>query len=162
LPLIQCIILETLRTRTPAPLSIPHATSKDDVYKDWLIPENTTVVINVHAIHLDPKRYPEPEKFIPERHMTYVLNSTEGQSHSIYNRPHLGFSTGRRVCVGIHLAERSLFMAFTSALACFRFERESDVLIDIDNPKDVRSLVFSPKPYKIRLVPRDNGISRLL
>ena len=36
---LQCIILEVLRIRAPTPMSIPHATSKDDVYKNWLIPK---------------------------------------------------------------------------------------------------------------------------
>lgn len=159
LPYLQCIILETLRLRPPAPLSVPHATSEDDVYQNWFIPANTTVIMNLHAIHQDPSQYPEPEKFMPERHMSFVETGTKKFSQTTKDRPHLAFSTGRRVCVGIHLAERSLFMAASALLSCFKFEREGDKLINVSEPRDIRSPTFTPPPYKVRIVRRQNNIS---
>lgn len=155
------MIHETLRLRPPAPLSVPHATSQDDVYQNWLIPADTTVIINLHAIHQDPEHYPDPQAFIPERHMAYVKGAdTKRFSQTVEDRPHLAFSTGRRVCVGIHLAERSIYMAAAGLLSCFRFE--SDVSLDVDNPKDIRSPTFSPRPYKVRIVPRHDHVEQLL
>ncbi|KAI9495682.1 cytochrome P450, partial [Zychaea mexicana] len=91
--------------------------------QNWFIPGDTTVIINLHAIHQDPAHYPEPEKFIPERHMAYVQRDNRDKfSQTTEDRPHLAFSTGRRVCVGIHLAERSLFMAASGLLGCFRID----------------------------------------
>ncbi|KAG0186948.1 hypothetical protein DFQ28_007072 [Apophysomyces sp. BC1034] len=160
LPYLQCIIHETLRLRSPAPLSVPHATSEDDIYQGWLIPANTTIIINLHAIHRDPERYPNPLEFLPERHMDYVQNPRDDFTQSVKDRPHLSFSTGRRVCVGIHLAERSLYMAAASLLACFRFE--VDGKIDDISPKDIRSATFAPMPYKVRVVPRHKNIENLI
>ncbi|ORZ03472.1 cytochrome P450 [Syncephalastrum racemosum] len=161
LPYLQCVIHETLRLRPPAPLSVPHATSQDDVYQNWLIPADTTVIINLHAIHQDPEQYPEPQKFIPERHMAYVKGAdTKRFSQTVEDRPHLAFSTGRRVCVGIHLAERSIYMAAAGLLSCFRFE--SEVPLDVDNPKDIRSPTFSPRPYEVRVVPRHAHVDKIL
>lgn len=156
--------METLRLRPPAPVSIPHSNTKDDIYKEWLIPKDTVIVMNVFASNLDSRRFPQPEKFIPDRHMDHVLNSQNKQifTQSIEDRPHLSFSTGRRVCVGIHLAEQSLFMATAMLLSSFKFERPTDDLIDVDSPKDIRNATFGPKHYKVRLVPRHDRVSEFI
>ncbi|CAO3623105.1 unnamed protein product [Cunninghamella echinulata] len=162
LPYIQCVIHETLRLRPPAPLSLPHATSENDKTDQWHIPKNTTIIINLHAIQQDPDRYPQPDQFIPERHWDYVIKHTTSEqrfSQSVEDRPHLAFSTGRRVCVGIHLAEKSIFMAISALVACFRFERESmDQYIDTIHPKDIRSPTFTPRPYKVKVIPRHDHV----
>ncbi|KAL0094994.1 cytochrome P450 [Phycomyces blakesleeanus] len=164
LPFIQCIIHETLRIRSPAPISVPHSTSKDDVYNGSFIPEGTTVVINVHAIHLEESKYPDAKKFLPDRHMDYVLDNEKKlfSSQSVEGRPHIGFSAGRRACVGIHLAERTLFTVAAGILACFRIERETDELLNDYTPKDNRAATFAPTPYKVRLVHRHKGVSNLV
>ncbi|CAO3633968.1 unnamed protein product [Mucor hiemalis] len=160
LPFIQCIILETLRLRPPAPIAIPHSTSKDDTYKGWFIPENTIIVMNLYAVHHDSLRFPDPHAFQPERHMDYVEDAQGHQkfSQTVQDRPHLSFSTGRRVCVGIHLAERSLFMAVSMLLSCFEIQRVSDSLIDVDTPRDIRAPTWTPAHYKIKLIPRHDKI----
>ena len=114
--------------------------------------------MNLHAIHQDPSQNPEPEKFIPERHMSFVETGTKKFSQTTKDRPHLAFSTGRRVCVGIHLAERSLFMAASALVSCFKFEREGDELINVSEPRDIRSPTFTPPAYKVRIVRRQNNI----
>ncbi|KAI8060773.1 cytochrome P450 [Gongronella butleri] len=158
LPFLQCVLYETLRLRAPAPLSVPHATSEDDVYNNWFIPKKTTVIVNLHAIHYDPALFPDPTAFKPERHWDHVMqtpySADKGISQSVSDRPHLSFSTGRRVCVGIHLAERNLFMGASALLAQFRFERESDALINVVDAKDPHAPTFLPRPYKVRVVER--------
>jgi cytochrome P450 len=155
--------METLRLRPPAPIAIPHATSKDDVYKHWFIPKDTIVVMNLYAVHQDNERYPNPNLFEPERHMNYVLESQQRKifTQSVEDRPHLSFSTGRRVCVGIHLAERNLYMAASMLLASFKFEN-IDSPIDVDTPRDVRAATWSPSTYNVRLVPRHENITQFI
>lgn len=161
LPYIQCIILETLRLRPPAPIAIPHSTTQDDAYRHWLIPKDTIVVMNLYAVHNDPIRFPQPTLFQPDRHFDYVLNQSKKFGQTVEDRPHLSFSTGRRVCVGIHLAERNLFMAVSMLLACFKFERLTDQLIDTETARDVRAPTWTPMHYRIRLVPRHEGVRHL-
>ncbi|KAJ2963425.1 hypothetical protein NQZ79_g1555 [Umbelopsis isabellina] len=156
---LQCVILETLRFRTPTPLGVPHATSSSDVYKNYVIPANATVVVNAYAIHRDPERYTDPESFLPARHMKYVTEYDSTHfSQTVEDRPHLAFSTGRRVCVGIHLAERSLFMAAARMLACYRFEGKTD----LNRSKDGLSTTFAPVPFTVRLVKRHENVDSLI
>ncbi|GAN04483.1 cytochrome P450 [Mucor ambiguus] len=163
LPYLQCIIMETLRMRPPAPIAIPHATSKDDVYRNWLIPKDTVVVMNLFAVHQDEERYPDAGAFRPERHMSHVLSSQERKifTQSVEDRPHLSFSTGRRVCVGIHLAERNLYMAASMLLASFKFET-TGAPINVDVSRDVRAATWSPSIYNLRLTPRHENIKTLI
>ncbi|KAM3586420.1 hypothetical protein VKS41_002937 [Umbelopsis sp. WA50703] len=156
---LQCVILETLRFRTPTPLGVPHATSCSDVYKNYVIPANATVIVNAYAIHRDPEHYENPDQFLPTRHMKYVTEHDSTQfSQTVEDRPHLAFCTGRRVCVGIHLAERSLFMAAARMLACYRFKGNAD----IDHSKDGLSTTFAPVPFYVQLVKRHDNVDALI
>ncbi|KAI9260234.1 cytochrome P450, partial [Sporodiniella umbellata] len=160
MPYIQCIIHEALRIRPPAPTSIPHSTTKDDVYNGWYIPEGTTVLVNLFAVHRDSERYANPDVFCPERHLDFFENSQNDRkfSQKTDDRPHLGFSTGRRVCVGIHLAERTMFMALSSVLACFKIERTSAGMIDVNQCRDLHGATWAIPHYKIHLVPRHDQV----
>ncbi|RUS21156.1 cytochrome P450 [Endogone sp. FLAS-F59071] len=157
---------ETLRYRTPAPFAIPHATSREDTYQGYCIPKGTTVVINIHAIHNDPIRYPNPEMFNPGRHIDYVHATDSKIVSEFSDRPHLAFSTGRRLCVGINLAERILFTAISRLLACFRIEFATDELgnrvpVEIVKHNVGNGATCIPIPYKVKLVPRHDGVGRL-
>ncbi|KXN84611.1 O-methylsterigmatocystin oxidoreductase [Leucoagaricus sp. SymC.cos] len=65
LPYINALCKEVLRWQNVVPLSVAHATSKDDVYEGFFIPKGSVVVPNVWAVTHDPEAYSEPQKFMP-------------------------------------------------------------------------------------------------
>ncbi|THG95716.1 hypothetical protein EW026_g5985 [Hermanssonia centrifuga] len=67
LPYIVACIKETLRRHSPIIMGIPHRSDQDEVYKDYLIPKESTVIGNMWAIHMDPVQYPNPAVFNPDR-----------------------------------------------------------------------------------------------
>lgn len=156
--------METLRLRPPAPISIPHSNTENDEYHQWLIPKDTIIVMNLFAANQDEARFKDPQTFNPDRHWDHVVAQQKKQvfTQSVEDRPHLSFSTGRRVCVGIHLAERSLFMAISMMLACFKFERLTKEKIDTETPRDLFGAVLSPCHYEVRIVPRHDRISQFI
>ena len=61
----------------------------------------------------DPERYPEHEKFDPER---YIARSGE----AVQTDPRsFAFGFGRRTCPGLNLADASLFISIAMSLAVF-------------------------------------------
>ncbi len=68
-PYTEAMILETLRHGTTIPLT--GRQSSEDIYVDgYRIPKGTPVFNNIWAVNWNPKNYPEPEKFKPERFLT--------------------------------------------------------------------------------------------
>ncbi|KAF4619930.1 hypothetical protein D9613_004665 [Agrocybe pediades] len=107
LPYIEAIYREVMRIAAPLPLSVPHATLEDDIYKGYFIPKGTTVAMN----H-DPEKYTDPDAFKPERFFdaSGKLND-DGRI--------LAYGFGRRVCVGQHVASSIMWLVIVSVLACF-------------------------------------------
>ena len=66
---LDMVIHETLRCTNPVPL-LSRVCTKDYTMPDKpqvTIKPNDEVYINAAGIHMNPKFYPDPEKFIPER-----------------------------------------------------------------------------------------------
>lgn len=91
------------------------------------IPKGSTVILNVWGLHHDPKRHAHPDIFDPERYAGRTLLAPEYVSCADpEQRDHYGYGSGRRICPGIHLAERNLFLAIAKLLWAFRMaEKET-------------------------------------
>ncbi|XP_010271541.1 PREDICTED: isoflavone 3'-hydroxylase-like [Nelumbo nucifera] len=123
LPYLRCIINETLRMYPAGPLLVPHESSEDCVIGGFDIPRGTMLLVNLWAIHNDPKIWEEPGKFEPER-----FEGLEGRRDGFKLMP---FGSGRRGCPGEGLAERVVGLALGSLIQCFEWERVGDDLVDM-------------------------------
>lgn len=89
-------ISETLR-KWPVGVQVDRACVKDYAYDDgrtkFVIEKGSTVAFTIYGIHRDPKYYPEPEKFDPERF-------SEENKHKIIPGTYLPFGVGPRNCIG--------------------------------------------------------------
>jgi hypothetical protein len=102
---------------------------QDDWYGDYFIPKGSIVMINWWAIHYDPKRFPNPHLFDPERFINFPLSAGEEATLADpYQRSHVGFGGGRRICPGMHVAERSMFINFARVLWGFNIDFKKDKL----------------------------------
>lgn len=137
---------------------VPHATTADDVYDNYRFPANTTMLINVWALNNDPKRYPNPRKFDPDRYKDDKLTAAQSAAQQDpYKRDHYTFGAGRRVCQGLNIAERSLFLGYAYMLWAFNFEHALD-----ENGNKIpvsenvtQGIVCRPVPFTLRMVERD-------
>ncbi|CAF9929816.1 MAG: hypothetical protein HETSPECPRED_007462 [Heterodermia speciosa] len=122
LPYINMIIKESHRWRPVSPLGVSHALGEDNEVDGMFLPKGSTVVLNVWAMHHDPATWTDPEHFIPERFEPYpALAPTYAASGAWDQRDHYGYGAGRRICPGIHLAERNLFIGVAKLLWAFDF-----------------------------------------
>ncbi|KAF2634232.1 cytochrome P450 [Massarina eburnea CBS 473.64] len=134
LPYIAQIVKETMRWRPVTPLGVPHATNADDIVDGYTIPKNTTVFLNVWGLHQQETSStdPPPFDFNPDRFANRTaLAPTYAASSHYAARDHYGYGAGRRLCPGIHLAERNLFVGVAKLLWAFEWTPGS-VGIDVD------------------------------
>ena len=95
-------------------------TATDDWVDGKFLPKGTTVLINAWGLHHDPKRFPHPEVFDPDHYLGVTKLAPELAASADYDaRDHYGYGSGRRLCPGIHLAERNLFLGIAKLLWAF-------------------------------------------
>lgn len=127
LPRVRAVVKETLRWRPVTAGGLPHLCTKDDIYRmdpngeSLFIPKNTNIHPNQWAIHREEALYPDPESFRPERWLEFgwpTYREPLSQFPNIQNFS--GFGFGRRICPGMHIAERSLnILTARIAWACY-------------------------------------------
>lgn len=70
LPYTESTILEVLRRSSIVPLGTTHATTRDVTLNGYHIPKDTHVVPLLHAVHMDPALWDQPESFQPSRFLS--------------------------------------------------------------------------------------------
>ena len=124
LPYFSAVIQEGLRLHHGLAARNPRvATNEDLQYKQWTIPAGTPVSSLPALIHLDPKNFPEPQKFAPER---WLQNEAEGLKGRRMDM--LSFGKGSRSCLGVNLAYAELYITLAALIPRYEFvPYETDV-----------------------------------
>lgn len=159
---VRMCMKETLRWMPTTILgAVPHAVTQDDTYNGYLIPKGAGVLNNVWSIHMDEDRHPEPRRFNPERYRSDTLSlGDSASSGDPAKRDQFTFGAGRRICPGIHVAERSLFLGISRMLWAFNIEPALDeagepILPDPD--KLTQGFVCMPEEFPAKITPRSEA-----
>nr|WDY85991.1 cytochrome P450 18A1 [Pagiophloeus tsushimanus] len=145
LPVTESSILEVLRISSIVPMGTTHSPIRDIKLNGFHLPRHAQVVPLLHAVHMDPTLWKEPETFDPSRFI-----DREGKIH----RPEyfLPFGVGRRMCLGEVLARMEIFLFLSSLLHAF------DVCVPegetLPSLKGIAGVTISPNPFKVCLKPR--------
>lgn len=145
LPYLRALCQEVHRWRPVSSGGFQHQLTEDVTYKDYVLPKGSAIVGNHWSIHLDPAEYPEPDVFKPERFL-----DEEGQVRGTAHSPkgHFQFGFGRRACVGLNVAERSVYINAAIMLWAFDF-RAPDGRVDlVDTLAFTNSANSHPLPFK--------------
>ncbi|EXJ63368.1 uncharacterized protein A1O5_11689 [Cladophialophora psammophila CBS 110553] len=127
LPIVNAIIKETLRLKPIAPVGFPHALTEDTWVNGHFLPKGSDLIVNIYAIHRDEERFPNPEAFDPGRYLDKPALADEYAHLANYEaRDHYSYGVGRRLCPGIHLAERALFTTIAKSLWAFDITPQLD------------------------------------
>ena len=126
LPYVRAMVKEVLRWRPVAPLAAPHKSTEDDWYEGMFIPKGTICIPNLWHMNRDPEVYGQnTEDFDPTRYLDATGEMAPGESH-IREEGHFSYGFGRRICVGRHMADNSLFINIAVLLWAVKIEREVD------------------------------------
>lgn len=184
LPYCAATVKEAMRWRPVVPLAFPHALTEDGkldrpcehlvlTVLDWIdgykLPKGTIVFINAWGLHHDERRFPNPDIFDPD-HFKGVTTLAPVLAAAVdeNERDHYGYGSGRRLCPGIHLAERNLFLAISKLLWGLKFSAgvdESGGTIEPDtNPRTGYSEGFlvCAKPFKCKIEVRSEAKRRTI
>lgn len=98
---MDMVVSEILRL-WPIAVQMDRSVSKQYLFEDKdgtkvLLQPNDRIWIPVYALHRDPKFYPNPDKFDPERF-------SEQNKRNIYPNTYLPFGNGPRACIASRLA----------------------------------------------------------
>ncbi|KAF4461531.1 cytochrome p450 monooxygenase [Fusarium albosuccineum] len=157
LPFVRCCIKETLRWMPTVVLGVPHAVIKDDNYLGYNIPKGSTIINNVWTIHMDETRCPEPRVFNPDRYKDVDSTLYQSVIGDVSKRENFVFGAGRRLCQGVHIAERSLFLAISRFFWAFDLSPAKDKYgnpIKYDPEDIVGGLTVQPADFPALVQPR--------
>ncbi|KAH9862697.1 hypothetical protein J1614_010790 [Plenodomus biglobosus] len=160
LPYIRACIKESLRWMPTAILGVPHALTQDDEYMGYRIPKGAAVLYNVWAIHMDSARHAHPSRFDPARYLGDDQTAQEAATNADPSqRDHFVFGAGRRLCQGMHIAERSLFLAVARLLWAFDVRpvegAGKEGVHGLPDAADLtEGLLVRPRGFPARIVPR--------
>jgi cytochrome P450 len=149
LPMVEAAILETLRLRPPVPMGLPHANIADAEIGPYRIPEDSNVIANLYAMHVDPDHWSKPLDFNPELHFL----DSEGNVKKVISS-YAPFGFGRRACPGEQLARNNTFLIAARLLQTAKLEPLEGVEYTIDYDLD-QDFVFASLPFFVKVTERD-------
>lgn len=113
-PYLTALVKEVLRWRTVTVLAgIPHANTVDFQYQGYHFPAGTSFTGNMWAIHRNPRDFPDPDNFKPER---FMKGSENPYPNTRGSNP---FGWGRRQCSGQPMAEQGLIYSLGRMIWAF-------------------------------------------
>ncbi|CAB1322961.1 unnamed protein product [Coregonus sp. 'balchen'] len=111
---LDMVISEALRLYPPG-FRFARDVDEDCMVNGQFLPKGATLEIPAGYLHYDPEYWPEPEKFIPERH-PFV---------------YLPFGAGPRSCVGMRLAQLEIKMALVHIFRKFNIVACTDTKVPL-------------------------------
>jgi cytochrome P450 len=130
LPYLQAIVKETFRLHPAVPLLLPRKAENDLEINGYKVPKNAQVLINVWAIGRDSNLWDNPNEFLPERFLGSNIDFKGG------NFELTPFGGGRRLCPGLPLAIRILFLMLGLFINCFDWELDGGIQVEDMNMDD--------------------------
>ncbi|XP_035895858.1 cytochrome P450 6g1-like isoform X2 [Anopheles stephensi] len=123
MPYLGMVISETARLYPVLPFierqcTLPEGSTgyKLEPFHDYVIPNHMPVLIPIYAIHRDPKYFPDPERFNPERFAKENLDQIQPCTY-------MPFGVGPRTCLGSHFGTLQIKIALMKLLSHYRIDR---------------------------------------
>jgi cytochrome P450/NADPH-cytochrome P450 reductase len=113
LPLLQGAINETLRLYPPAPIIGRDCVKENSMVEGYTVKEKDVVIIDIYALHRDPKLWKDPTRWNPQRW-------EEGRA-SVCEDAFVPFAAGQRACIGKYFAIREAQVFLSLLLHKFSF-----------------------------------------
>ncbi|XP_066452214.1 cytochrome P450 2K6-like [Eleutherodactylus coqui] len=144
MPYTDAVIHEIQRIGNIIPTNLPHATTQDVNFREYLLPKGTHVIPLLTSVLYDKEHFAKADEFYPE----HFLDSS---GNFLRKEAFMPFSAGKRSCAGESLAKMELFIFFTKLLQNFTFQAPPGATPDLTSSGGFTS---GPLPHKICAIPR--------
>lgn len=114
LPYLDGVVREALRLYPPA-YAFGRETTKPIELAGYDIAVGAQVIVSPYGMHRNPRYFPEPDTFSPERW-------SGGAAGELPRLAYLPFGAGHRICIGSHFAQLELNLVLGTLLQRLEFE----------------------------------------
>lgn len=137
---LQCVVKETLRLHSTAPLLLPRESMEECTVAGYRIPAKTRVIVNAWAIGRDPLVWgADALEFKPERFMHRDID-VRGQNFEL-----IPFGSGRRGCPGISVGLEVVALVLARLFHCFDWSLEHRDGVDEEEEAEIFGTTMPPR-----------------
>lgn len=149
---LRAVLDESFRCRPPVNFGLPRRTTEPTMIAGHLIPADVGISAPLSALHLDPRLFSEPERFIPER---WIAESGVFEDERCNLKDYvLPFSLGPRACIGRNLAYMELSIVVAALVLAFDWKLDEDVHGGGKGMEIIERLNANPKELWMTATPR--------
>lgn len=141
---VSWCIHEGIRWHPAAPLGAGRELGHDVEVNGVLYPAGTYVIASVPSIHRDPKLWPEPDKFKPERW---------ADRRNFHPAAFMGFGLGPRNCPGGNLAIQEIKMVLEMILTKYQVKKCKKTIENYEFSSPLMFLSYLDKPVILEFTP---------
>jgi cytochrome P450 family 4 len=138
-----------MRLFPPAPIHYREATKEIDLGHGHIIPVGTIIFMSAYNSHRDPRYFPDPEKFDPER---FSPQSSVGRHPYAY----IPFGIGRRMCVGQVYATMEAKTILSTVLRRYRVTELEGGVKGLEDTLQLSIVMWPANGFRMKLLPRSH------
>ncbi|MEV5597705.1 cytochrome P450 [Streptomyces sp. NPDC052496] len=135
------VVTEALRMYPPG-WALTRVTTTETTLAGHRLAPGSTVLYSAYVLHQDPKAFPDPQRFDPDRWLPE-------RAGSVPSGAMLPFAAGNRKCIGDHFAMTEAVLALAAIAARWRLRPPSPRTV-----RPVPAAVLSPGPLPMVCEPR--------
>ena len=136
-----------MRLFPPVPLHYREAIKEIDIGHGHIIPAGTNIILSAYNAHRDPRHFPDPEKFDPDR---FSPENSVGRHPYAYTP----FGLGRRTCVGHILATMEAKTILSTVLRRYRVTEIEGGIKGLEENLKLSIVLWPGTGIRVKLLPR--------
>jgi cytochrome P450 len=146
---LEQVFKEALRMLPPIPLHFREAMKDIDLGHGHIIPAGTFIIISACSAHRNPRHFPDPDKFDPER---FSPQNSAGRHPYAY----IPFGIGRRMCLGHVFTTNEAKTILSTVLRRYRLTELEGGIKGLEETQKMTFVTSPAKGFRVKLLPRSH------
>jgi len=146
---LEQVLKEAMRLFPPVPVHSRQPFNEIDLGHGHSIPAGATVFMSTLAVHRDPRYFPDPEKFDPER---FSPQNSVGRHPYAY----IPFGIGRRMCVGHLFATMEAKTILSTVLRRYCITEIESGIKGLEETMKGAFVITPANGIRVKLLPRSH------